>query len=53
MFLAAPSLLSVTRNELKASAGLDVHGAGMFTSFPVALTNTLIAQNTPDQCFGC
>lgn len=44
---------NVTRNELKASAGLEVHGAGMFTSLPVALTNTLIAQNTPDQCFGC
>ena len=43
----------VTHNELKASAGLEVRGAGMFTSFPVALTNSLIAQNTPDQCFGC
>lgn len=43
----------VTRNELKASAGLEVRGGGMFTSFPVALANSLIAQNTPDQCFGC
>jgi hypothetical protein len=43
----------VTHNDLKAGAGLEVQGAGMFTSFPVALTNSLIAQNTPDQCFGC
>ena len=43
----------VRHNELKASTGFEVHGAGMLTSFPVALTNSLIAQNTPDQCFGC
>ena len=43
----------VMRNALNASAGLEVRGGGMFTSFPVALTNSLIAQNTPDDCFGC
>jgi hypothetical protein len=43
---------NVRRNELKASARL-AQGAGMFTAFPGALLNSLIAQNTPDQCFGC
>jgi hypothetical protein len=43
----------VTHNTLNASAGISVRGDGMFTAFPVTSTNSLIAQNTPDQCVGC
>ncbi len=31
-----------------------LQGAGIYTpGFPVTLTNTLVAHNCPDQCFGC
>jgi hypothetical protein len=44
----------VTRNALSASPGLTVQGGGVYTpGFPIALTNSLITHNTPDQCFGC
>ncbi len=43
----------VTHNTLTASPGITVHGGGLFTIFPVTLKNTLIAQNLPDQCYGC
>jgi hypothetical protein len=43
----------VTHNTLIASAGITVQGGGLFTQFPVTLKNSLIAQNLPDQCFGC
>jgi hypothetical protein len=44
----------VTHNALNASPGLGVQGAGLYTpGFPVALTNSVIARNAPDQCFGC
>ena len=44
----------VTRNSLSAGAGVEVQGAGVFTvGFPITSTNSLIAHNTPDQCFGC
>lgn len=43
----------VTHNTLSASPGLTVEGGGLFTAFPVALTRSLIAGNTPDQCSGC
>ena len=44
----------VTRNALSASAGLEVQGAGLYTpGFPIVSTNSLIAHNAPDQCFGC
>lgn len=42
----------VTRNSLTASAGLDVQGAGLFTTSRVALTLSTISANTPDQCSG-
>ena len=53
-----PSLLLdntlVTRNTLSASPGLSVQGGGLYTAgFAVTLTNSLIARNSPDQCFGC
>jgi hypothetical protein len=44
----------VTRNTLTASPGLTVQGGGMYTlGFPVTAVNSVIARNTPDQCFGC
>jgi hypothetical protein len=43
----------VAHNSLAASPGLAVQGGGLFTSFPVTLSNSLIARNTPDQCHGC
>ena len=53
-----PSLLldhtAVVGNALSASAGLTVQGGGLFTDgFPVSLVKSLIAHNSPDQCFGC
>lgn len=45
---------SVVRgNILHASNGLEVHGGGLFTTFPVTVTRTRIARNEPDQCAGC
>jgi hypothetical protein len=42
----------VTNNALWASPGIEVHGGGLFTTFPVALTNSMISGNSPDDCFG-
>ena len=33
--------------------GLTIQGGGLFTTFPVTLTKTVLAGNKPDQCFGC
>jgi hypothetical protein len=46
---------AVTRNSLSGSAGVTVQGAGLFTAPPatVILTDSVIALNVPDQCFGC
>jgi len=44
---------AVTHNTLTASPGITVQGGGLFTLFPVTLTNSVIAQNVPDQCYGC
>jgi hypothetical protein len=44
----------VTRNTLSASAGLAIQGGGgVYTTFPITLTRSLIAKNAPDNCFGC
>jgi hypothetical protein len=43
----------VTTNTLTAAAGVSVHGAGLFTTAPVAQTGSVIAGNAPDDCFGC
>jgi hypothetical protein len=56
--LAGPPVLtlensSVVDNALEASPGILRQGGGMFTTFPVVRTNTLIAGNRPDQCVGC
>ena len=44
---------AVTRNTLTASPGIKVQRGGLFTLFPVTLTSSVIAQNVPDQCYGC
>lgn len=43
---------TVTGNTLTASPGITVHGGGLFTTFPVTLTDTTISGNSPDNCFG-
>ena len=40
-------------NRAVASPGFLVQGGGFFTNVPVTRVRTLIALNTPDQCFGC
>jgi hypothetical protein len=44
---------TIVDNTLSGGAGITIHGGGLFTTVPVTLKNTLIAQNIPDQCFGC
>jgi len=44
---------SVSRNALSGSSGIALQGGGVFVTNPVKLVNSVIAQNTPDQCFGC
>ncbi len=44
---------AVTHNTLTASPGITVQGGGLFTLFPVTLTDSVIAQNVPDECYGC
>ena len=44
---------AVTHNTLTASPGIAAQGGGLFALFPVTLTNSVIAQNVPDQCYGC
>jgi hypothetical protein len=44
----------VTDNALSGSPGITLQGGGIFTpGFPTTLTNSIVAHNTPDQCFGC
>jgi hypothetical protein len=44
---------TVTGNSLDASFGVSVHGGGIFTTVPITLQGTIVAANSPDQCFGC
>ncbi len=45
---------AVTHNTLRASAGILVQGGGLYTPlFTVTATHSVIAQNAPDQCYGC
>jgi hypothetical protein len=57
LFGSTPSLTItnsvITGNSLSASSGLAVQGGGLFTAFPMTLTRTNNAGNSPDQCFGC
>jgi hypothetical protein len=45
---------SVTGNTLTGNAALIVRGGGIFIrNRPLTLTHSVIANNSPDQCFGC
>jgi hypothetical protein len=44
---------AVTRNALAGSPGVTLQGGGLYTTLPVTVTDSLIAGNIPDQCFGC
>ena len=45
---------SVTGNAVVGTAGLTVKGGGLYLQDePLTLSNSVIAQNVPDQCFGC
>ena len=44
---------SVTKNLLSGTSGVTLQGGGIFATNPVSLTNSLIADNFPDQCYGC
>lgn len=44
----------VTGNALSGSAGIALQGGGLFIqNQPLTLTHSVIANNSPDQCFGC
>ena len=43
----------VEQNTLAATPGVALQGAGLFTEFPVTLTNSRIEGNSPDDCTGC
>ncbi len=45
---------NVTGNVLAGSAGVTLQGGGLYIqNEPLTLTNSVIADNIPDQCFGC
>jgi hypothetical protein len=44
---------AVSHNTLTASPGITAQGGGLYSLFPVTLTNSVITQNVPDQCYGC
>jgi len=43
----------ITANNLGSSPAGTPQGGGLYTTFPVTRTRTVIAGNKPDQCFGC
>ena len=45
---------SVTGNALSGGAGITLQGGGLYVQRqPLTLTRSVIAGNSPDQCFGC
>jgi hypothetical protein len=45
---------SVTGNALSGSPGIVLQGGGLYIqNQPLTLTHSVIANNSPDQCFGC
>ena len=45
---------SVTGNALSGSPGVALQGGGLYIEDqPLTLTHSVIANNSPDQCFGC
>jgi hypothetical protein len=52
---AAPLTLqhsTVTLNQVTTTGGTPAEGGGLYTTVPVALADTVIAHNSPDQCAG-
>jgi hypothetical protein len=43
----------ITGNQLTAMPGITVSGGGLFSTYPVAVANSAITRNSPDQCVGC
>jgi hypothetical protein len=43
---------SITHNTLTGDPDITLSGGGIFSTYPVDLTKTLIAGNSPDQCAG-
>jgi hypothetical protein len=44
----------VIGNALSGSPGIAFQGGGLYIeSNPLTSTNSFIASNSPDQCFGC
>ncbi len=43
----------VTGNALTGSAAITLQGGGIYVTNPLTLTNSIISDNVPDQCFGC
>jgi hypothetical protein len=44
----------ITGNALSGSPGITLQGGGLYIDDkPLTLKNSVIAGNTPDQCFGC
>jgi len=44
---------TVRRNAVQASPGIHAQGGGLFTESPVTQVDARIADNVPDDCFGC
>jgi hypothetical protein len=44
---------SITGNVLTGPGGATLQGGGLYTTSPITRTNSPIANNHPDQCFGC
>jgi hypothetical protein len=44
---------TLAHNTLAASPGITPQGGGLFTTVPVTLGDSVIASNSPDQCYGC
>lgn len=45
---------NVTANTLSGTAAVTFEGGGVYLQDePITLTNSVITQNVPDQCFGC
>ena len=57
LFGSTPSLTAtdtvIAANRLLTGPGIPAQGGGLYTTFPVTLSRTVIAGNRPDQCFGC
>ena len=44
----------IVGNVVSGRPGITLHGGGLFTAgAPTTLTRTVLAHNSPDQCFGC